>query len=247
MPPTLRPLLAAGVAFAVVVALAIGVLLAAGGRGADWTRAGTSPARVAVGTAPVPALPAPGAGTEAWARRMSEATDVPRRALLAYAAAEARVRATDPGCRLSWTTLAGIGRVESDHGRHGSATLHPDGSVAPTIIGVSLDGSPGLAAIPDTDGGRLDGDPIYDRAVGPMQFIPTTWARWAADGNRDGARDPHNLDDAALAAARYLCAHRRDTSTGAGWWSGVLAYNSSVSYGKRVYGVAERYARATLS
>ena len=64
--------------------------------------------------------------------------------------------------------------------------------------------------------------PDLDRAVGPMQFLPASWARYGADGNGDGVRDPHQLDDAALAAAAYLCAgpghgqRRRLVGRGAG-------------------------------
>jgi hypothetical protein len=87
-----------------------------------------------------------------------------------------------------------------------------------------------FAAIRDTDGGTLDGDPVWDRAVGPMQFIPGTWARWQADGNVDGRLDPQNAYDASLAAARYLCAADRDLGTPAGLDAAVLSYNNSRSY-----------------
>ncbi len=160
------------------------------------------------------------ADLEAWAARVADRSEVPERALLAYGRAELAQRAATPDCRLSWATLAGIGRVESDHGRLGRADLDADGGPTagcrPRIIGVPLDGSAGVREVPDTDGGALDGDPTYDRAVGPMQFLPTTWARYGADGNGDGVRDPHQLDDAAVAAARYLCADDRDTASGAG-------------------------------
>jgi murein DD-endopeptidase MepM/ murein hydrolase activator NlpD len=43
-------------------------------------------------------------------------------------------------------------------------------------------------------------------AVGWMQFIPSTWARWGMDGDRDGLSDPWNPEDAVYAAARYLAA-----------------------------------------
>jgi len=178
----------------------------------------------------------------AWSVPAAAGTGVPARALQAYGAAEVAQRAVTPDCRLSWSTLAGVGRVESDHGRLGRADLDADGVARPSIVGVALDGSPGVAEIRDTDGGRLDGDDTYDRAVGPMQFLPGTWARHGADGNGDGVRDPHQIDDAARAAAGYLCAGGRDTASGEGWWDGVLTYNRSVRYAQRVYAAASRYA-----
>jgi membrane-bound lytic murein transglycosylase B len=181
---------------------------------------------------------------DAWARQTADRSGLPVRALRAYGAAELAQRDAAPDCRLSWTTLAGIGRVESDHGRLGRADLDADGMARPQIIGVALDGSAGVREVRDTDGGRLDGDLTYDRAVGPMQFLPTTWARYGADGNGDGVRDPHQLDDAARAAARYLCGSDRDTATGAGWWEGVLAYNRSTEYARLVWAAADRYAGA---
>ncbi|WP_367132487.1 lytic transglycosylase domain-containing protein [Saccharothrix sp. HUAS TT1] len=183
----------------------------------------------------------------AWAAALSDKTDVPARALRAYAAADLAMRAQDPACRVSWATLAGIGRIESHHGTFGGLRLGEDGRPSRPIIGIPLDGSPGVKAIADSDGGVLDGDTTWDRAVGPMQFIPTTWARYAARANGDGqAPDPQNIDDAALAAARYLCSDGRDLGTGAGWWAAVLAYNNSTEYGQNVYSGADAYARASL-
>lgn len=182
-----------------------------------------------------------------WSAGAAQRGGVPERALLAYGAAEIAQRASTPDCRLSWTTLAGIGRVESDHGRLGRADLDADGVARPSIIGIALDGSRNTREIRDTDGGRLDGDTTYDRAVGPMQFLPTTWEVYGADGNGDGVRDPHQLDDAALAAAAYLCADGRDTSSGEGWWDGVLTYNRSVSYARLVWAAADRYATPPAS
>lgn len=198
---------------------------------------------------PVPQPPALAAGTDlaAWAASAAERSGVPARTLRAYGAAELAQRAETPNCRLSWSTLAGIGRVESDHGRFGGASVDADGVARPRIIGVPLDGSTGVREIRDTDGGRLDGDVTHDRAVGPMQFLPGTWARYGADGDNDGVRDPHQLDDAALAAARYLCADGRDTASGEGWWDGVLTYNSSVDYARLVWAAADRYTTATAA
>ena len=126
---------------------------------------------------------------------------IPATALDAYRRAAA---AANPACGITWPLLAAIGRVESNHGRFAGATLHSDGSSTPPIIGIRLDGSRSVV-VRDTDGGRLDGDPTYDHAVGPMQFIPSTWAVYRADGNGDGRYDPFNIYDAAAATANYLC------------------------------------------
>jgi membrane-bound lytic murein transglycosylase B len=178
---------------------------------------------------------------------MALATGIPARALQAYAQADLRMADEHPGCHLNWSTLAGIGSVESDHGRHGGASVAPDGRTMPPIIGPPLDGSNGNKAIRDTDGGALDGDRVWDRAVGPMQFIPSTWARWGVRASGDGARpDPQNIDDAALAAARYLCASGRDLGSGTGWWQAVLSYNNTAEYAQLVYATAQRYGQASL-
>lgn len=179
-----------------------------------------------------------------WASVTSAATAIPARALVAYGNAELVLRDNQPGCRISWTTLAGIGRVESNHGRYGGASLGENGKPSKPIIGVPLDGSSGVKSIPDTDGGRLDGDVEHDRAVGPMQFIPGTWLRHGTDASGDGMADPQQIDDAALSAARYLCAGGRDMSTARGWWSGIMSYNNSTEYGRKVFGLAEHYAAA---
>ncbi|MCA1656054.1 MAG: lytic murein transglycosylase, partial [Pseudonocardiaceae bacterium] len=51
-------------------------------------------------------------------------------------------------------------------------------------------------------------------------------------------------DDAALTAARYLCASGGDLASAAGWWQAVLTYNESVAYGRDVFSGADAYARA---
>lgn len=177
-------------------------------------------------------------------RTVSRATGIPSRALAAYVAAAQTAAENVPDCRIAWNTLAGIGSSESSHGAFGGATLAADGVAAPLIIGVALDGTGGNRAISDTDGGELDGDVQWDRAVGPMQFIPTTWATWGADGDGDGVRNPHDIDDAALAAALYLCDAGDDLSASEGWSKAVLTYNNSGSYARKVARTATTYADA---
>lgn len=201
--------------------------------------------RATVPTATAVAQGRTGTSLSAWATRLSEKTEIPARSLVAYAQAEIAVRTTDPDCHINWATLAGVGRVESHHGRYGGSDIGGDGKLTPPIIGIPLDGSPGVRAIPDTDGGRLDGDTTWDRAVGAMQFLPTTWARWGMRAGTDGAApDPQDIDDAALSAARYLCASGGDLSSAAGWWQAVLTYNESVTYGRNVFDGADAYAKA---
>jgi len=174
-----------------------------------------------------------------WVTRVSEASGVPERALRAYAGADLRVRA-ESDCAVGWNTLAGIGRIESRHGTIDGGRIGDDGRASPDIIGIALDGRR-TARIPDTDGGRLDGDQEWDRAVGPMQFIPQTWEIWAADGDGDGELDPQQIDDAALAAARYLCHEREGLEDSTSWISAIRSYNDSADYQMKVAGAASEY------
>jgi murein DD-endopeptidase MepM/ murein hydrolase activator NlpD len=163
----------------------------------------------------------------------------------------ASVLAARDGCRVPWTVLAGIGKVESDHARYTTATIRPDGEVVPWIIGPRLDGTGGTAAIGDSDGGRWDRDPVWDRAVGPMQFIPTSWRRFGQDGNGDDDADPHNLFDASAAAATHLChapptAGGKDLADRAELRRALFAYNPSAAYVAHVLGWVDTYT-ATAS
>ncbi|MFW3173124.1 lytic transglycosylase domain-containing protein, partial [Geodermatophilus sp. CPCC 206100] len=187
---------------------------------------------------PAAAAPrAPGATVSALA-----AHGIPATALDAYTRAAAGAPAS---CSIDWSLLAAIGRVESNHGRFAGAVLTSDGLSSPPIVGIALTGA-GTARIVDTDGGRLDGDTSHDRAVGPMQFIPSTWARYGADANGDGRRDPFNVYDAAAAAARYLCAAGGDLSSLAAQARAVFAYNHSGSYVATVLQLAAVYAGAPV-
>ncbi|WP_338778098.1 lytic transglycosylase domain-containing protein [Streptomyces sp. DG1A-41] len=152
---------------------------------------------------------------------------LPASVFAAYRRAEDRLAREAPGCRLRWQLLAAIGQVESGQARGGRVTS--DGTTVAPILGPRLDGV-AFALIRDTDGGAHDRDTAYDRAVGPMQFIPSTWARWGADGNGDGRTDPNNVFDAALAAGRYLCAGGRDLSVPAELDRAILGYNHSTAY-----------------
>lgn len=169
------------------------------------------------------------------------ADGIPVLALRAYEQAAARADKAEPHCGVIWPLLAAIGRVESDHGRFGGAVLYANGVSAPHIIGIPLNGV-GTALIRDTDHGRLDGDKVFDRAVGPMQFIPSTWAIFGADGNGDHIKDPFNIFDAAQAAGNYLCTAGGDLTTSAGQIQAVTSYNHSLPYLRMVLQLEKTYA-----
>ncbi len=171
----------------------------------------------------------------------SSTGDIPSSALVAYQRAETIINAADPGCHLSWQLLAAVGRVESDHGRFGGSSIGADGVVVPGILGPPLDGHSGTAAIADTDAGQYDGDSRYDRAVGPMQFIPSTWAVVGVDADNDGVRNPQDIDDAALAAAVYLCSGDEDLGSTPEQYAAVYRYNHSDSYVTTVLSIMASY------
>ncbi|MFP1625036.1 lytic transglycosylase domain-containing protein [Streptomyces sp. 5K101] len=177
----------------------------------------------------LPPLRVPGAGDtgERQAQASASVGSLPATVFAAYRAAESELARSTPGCGLRWQLLAAIGQVESGQARGGRVTQ--DGTTITPILGPRLDGN-GFALIRDSDGGRYDGDTEYDRAVGPLQFIPSTWAHWGADGNGDGVRDPGNVFDAALAAGRYLCAGGRDLSDAGDLDRALLGYNHSTAY-----------------
>ncbi len=176
-----------------------------------------------------------------WVSRIAQESGIPERALAAYAGAALSVAQTNPGCKIGWNTLAAIGQVESEHGTMNGAHLNDRGVATPSIIGIPLDGN-GTAKVPDTDHGRYDGDSQWDHAVGPMQFIPSTWAQVAQDGNKDGAKDINQMDDAALAAALHLCDVGGDLTIAQNWITAIGAYNDSVDYNNKVAAAVTQYA-----
>lgn len=156
--------------------------------------------------------------------------DVPEAALRAYRHAEMVMATTNPGCDISWTLLAAIGRVESNHGRYGGAELGADGVSRPEIRGPRLDGAGPFAAIRDSDNGLLDQDLVWDRALGQMQFLPETWRSVARDGDGDGRMNPDDIDDSALGSAVYLCGAGGSLADSAGMARAAFRYNHSDYY-----------------
>jgi membrane-bound lytic murein transglycosylase B len=139
----------------------------------------------------------------------------------AYTRAARALGEEQPKCGLRWELLAAIGRTESNHG---AGRIDANGDTAPPILGPPIG--------PDTDGGEWDSDPTQDHAVGPMQFIPSTWKKWGADGNADTRMDPSNIFDETLAAGRYLCRAAGDLTllSREGVAAAIWSYNPNLEY-----------------
>ena len=207
------------------------------------------------GVPPPPGDPVPAVDTHApgrpadqlrgWAEQRAAGLGIPLAALEAYGYATRVAQVENPNCHLSWTTLAGIGMVESHHGTYRGAQIAANGDVHPPIRGVRLDGTNGnLTILEPVDSGSDSGagDPDYAQAMGPMQFIPETWRLYGVDANNDGVVSPDNFDDAALAAAGYLCYRGQDMGTPRGWMNALRAYNHSDLYARTVRDWATAYA-----
>ena len=202
----------------------------------------TSAGSFAVASPETPALVLPAGIVPGSSTPMTlDSEGIPVRALKAYREAASLIGSADPGCHIDWALPAAIGRVESDHARFAGNRLDSAGVARPGIIGVSLDGSNGTARITDSDGGRLDRDNVYDRAVGPMQFIPSTWRVAGTDADGDKVKNPQDMADAATAAAIYLCSGPGDLSRPKDLYAAVLRYNASDSYVRTVSAIAEAY------
>ncbi len=238
-------------------AVVIAALLALGSGPAPqaWTvaEAGTVPSSATSSTEPPEPIgppqlaanlgPAPLRAAPDWIERVSGATGVSAVAIRAYGAATLTLARDRPACGLGWSTLAAIGAVESGQGTHGGGTLLEDGHPSIPVIGPALNGTHGTAAISaGDDDAAWHGDQVWAHAVGPMQFLPSTWRTWSSDGDGDGTSDPNDLDDAALAAGRYLCASGADLTTGTGWHAAVVSYNHDEAYVALVLATANGFA-----
>ncbi|WP_295643585.1 lytic transglycosylase domain-containing protein [uncultured Corynebacterium sp.] len=181
-----------------------------------------------------------------WAKPISKNTGIPEQALIAYGNAEVIARQSRPDCHITWNTLAGLGYVETRHGtydgkRFGAAEIDAKGNTTPPIFGPQLNGK-GFATVHDTDEGKMDGDKKFDRAMGPLQFIPESWKRYGVDADGNDNADPQNIDDAAASAVRLLCDYDRDLATPEGWTQAIRSYNQSNEYVRNVRDAAANYA-----
>jgi hypothetical protein len=247
----------AAVALTSAVVVGGGVLLVepvADGRPFPATATTRSPAQGKPGWPPVPGVGLPAtlpsvpvlpplavpAGHRLGAATGSGASaGIPATVLDAYHRAEASLGHANPGCHLTWALLAGIGKIESNHARHGDVDAR--GTMVRPVYGPALDGSPGFARMVDARSGQ------WARAAGPMQFIPSTWQKWGVDGSGDGQADAQNVYDSTESAGRYLCAADRDLNTGAGLRSAILSYNNSEDYLHKVMAWMRTYSAGSFA
>jgi hypothetical protein len=171
-----------------------------------------------------------------------EASAIPRAVLAAYVNGAKMTNRVEPQCQVRWQVLAGIGYIESDNARSGgSSNPRWNGIANPPIYGPVLDGQGGVGRVPDSDRAALDGLANWDRAVGPMQFLPSTWGVFGVDADGDGVANPQDINDAALAAAHYLCAASPELSRPRNLIRAVHAYNHSYAYVRAVLTAAASY------
>jgi hypothetical protein len=132
--------------------------------------------------------------------------DIPADYLRLYRQAARRC----PG--LSWTVLAAVGKVESDHGRSPLPGVRSGwnaaGAAGPMQFGIGT--------------GRAG----------------NAWARYGADFDYDGHPSVYDPGDAIPAAARYLCAHGAPGRLE----QALYAYNRSWAYVATVKAIAARYS-----
>ena len=93
----------------------------------------------------------------------------------------------------------------------------------------------------ESDHGQNMG-PSSAGAMGPMQFLPSTWAQYGVDGNGDGEANIMDPEDAIPAAASYLVVGGAPDD----WYAALYTYNRAGWYVRKVLGIAEAYKRQAV-
>lgn len=174
----------------------------------------------AAAAAAVPGAPAAAAAVA----RSADAMGIPGQLIDAYKKAADATNAKKPGCGIDWTLLVAIGKVELDHAQGGKI----DGNGTMTV--------------------KFAGPPTaYGTAKGPMQFIDSTWASSAQDGNGDGVKDVYNIHDPALAAGIYLCQGGGGSLTDAKrLHDAIFSYNHAEWYVQKVLALKATYSQGVV-
>jgi hypothetical protein len=164
---------------------------------------------------------------------------IPGAVFAGYLHAETVLAMTAPRCHLEWPVVAAVGYAVSGHARGGQ--VDSGGRTVARLVGPRLTGSFGLLTIPDTDRGRWDGDMSWDRAVGPMQIVPSIWRRYSEPDRAD----PDSVGDSAVTAGRYLCAGGADLSQPAELRAAIARYCASELFVASVLATERDYRALT--
>jgi Transglycosylase SLT domain len=149
--------------------------------------------------------------------------------------------------------LGASARMESLRGQQLPVSGTPSGGQVPTTYiqlfkesaarycpGLSWTVLAAIGQIESNDGQNMG--PSTAGALGPMQFLPSTWARWGIDGfGQTGPPDIMNPYDAVPSAARLLCAMGA-AGGGRSLYNAIFGYNHADWYVREVLGLAARYA-----
>lgn len=163
-----------------------------------------------------------------WVDEVAGWLDIPRPAMHAYAGATVVLGEEQPDCNLSWVTLAGIGKITTDHGRVNGGTVGKDGALSAPI---------GTVEVTDFSGTTIS----HRGAAGPMQLSPALWNEWQRSPEDGAQPDVQDIDDAALTAGSALCAGGRDLADGDGWLAAVASLQDAPLFLHRVLATANVY------
>lgn len=154
------------------------------------------------------------------------------------AAEEAAAQIAAERAAAAAAAAAGAGRVTAAGIPAAFERLYRD--AAPTCPGLSWTV---LAAIGQVESGHgTNMGPSSAGAMGPMQFLPSTFSAYAVDGDRDGDKDIWDPADSVFSAARYLCANGAGVGP-RGLYSAIYRYNHADWYVQMVVSVAGQIAR----
>jgi cell wall-associated NlpC family hydrolase len=134
-------------------------------------------------------------------------------------------------------TVIAFSGTQTPEGAHSFAALRPIWQAAGNAYGIPWEVLGAINKVETNFGQNLG--PSSAGAVGWMQFMPSTWARWGIDSNGDGVADPNNSTDAIFSAARYLagCGGQFDIARA------IYCYNHASWYVNEVLGLASLYAQ----
>jgi hypothetical protein len=168
-------------------------------------------------------------------------TGVPQNVAVSIEKGFSRLRSDHPECKIDGAMLAAVASNES-HGWWDR--VKDDGIMRPPLYGVSLDGSgkggnrtPHINKLSQADKDRFGVTGRYIKAVGPTQFLPSTWIN--VEKEHGAQLDPQSMIDSTLATGLYLCNR-------AGIQNDPLASDDSAAKAFRGYNNSGSYVKSAM-